>query len=444
MNGQRIITMHLLAGIMVLFSICPGAQAAADVVVRLEAHPENPWVGQKVVLLLDVLGKDSWAQLKKVHDFDVQGGYLKRYESQGTRLNETINGASYTGQRYEFLFFPQRPGELPIASMAIDVEVKDWGSSSANEMVHETTPALKLNVRKPPGVQSAVGIISTANFSVVQKWEPESTDLSAGDAIKRTVVFKAADLSGMVLPGVETEQIPGIGMYPSSPRVDDQYSRGELTGLREETITYVMEQPGSHQLQELVFSWWNTETEEIGTVTLDGRTLTIAAVQENSNVSAAADALTAKMDRRYLWGFAGLFVLTLLFSLLWRFVISSRYEVWKEKAAHSEKSYFTQVKNASRSGDPLALMNAAMQWLDRISNEEHPSRLDQFAARYGSPDAVENISEFGTLAHSDDPSRHRTSFYETLATLRANWLAAEKQRRTVQNAEQILPPIGIE
>lgn len=444
MNRIRFISIPLLAGIIVLLSICPGVRAADDVVVRLEASPENPWVGQKVALLLDVLGKDSWAQLKKVHDYELQGGYLKRYESQGTRLNETIDGASYTGQRYEFLFFPQRSGALTIASMTIDVEVKHWGSNSSNEILRETTPSLNLNVRTPSGMQSATGIVSTASFSVTQKWEPELTELAAGDAVTRSVIFEADDVSGMVLPEILTENTAGVGTYPKSPLVDDKYSRGDLTGIREETITYVMEEPGSHQLQELMFPWFNIETEEIGTITLAGRTFTVSAVQGNNDAPGAADALTAKADRRYLWGFAGLFVLTLFFSFLWKYVIRAWYQVWMDKTAQSEKNYFTRVKNASRSVDPLDLMNAAMQWLDRISVERHPPRLDQFAARYGSDDDVEYINAFAALAGSQDPSIQMESFYETLVKLRSNWLTAEKRQRRIQNAEQILPQIGID
>ena len=54
--------------------------AADDIILRATVTPEEAWVGQQLILHVDVLAKDGWAQLKKVSDAEVDGAYLLRLE----------------------------------------------------------------------------------------------------------------------------------------------------------------------------------------------------------------------------------------------------------------------------------------------------------------------------------------------------------------------------
>ena len=40
--------------------------AAEDVVVRTSVNPQQAWVGQRVLLSVEVLGADGWAQITDV------------------------------------------------------------------------------------------------------------------------------------------------------------------------------------------------------------------------------------------------------------------------------------------------------------------------------------------------------------------------------------------
>ncbi|MEN8213736.1 MAG: hypothetical protein ABFR19_05170, partial [Pseudomonadota bacterium] len=63
------------------------AFAAEQVVIRTKVIPDSSiWVGQQVVLQLDILALDGWADSKRLPDFSVDGAYILRVESQGTRL----------------------------------------------------------------------------------------------------------------------------------------------------------------------------------------------------------------------------------------------------------------------------------------------------------------------------------------------------------------------
>jgi hypothetical protein len=46
--------------------------------------------------------------------------------------------------------------------------------------------------------------------------------------------------------------MPGLGIYPGEPSVDDRYDRGTLTEKRSETVTYVFETQGRFDLPNMV------------------------------------------------------------------------------------------------------------------------------------------------------------------------------------------------
>ena len=102
--------------LMLLSLLCPVASGAGDVVLRTAVEPAEAWVGQRVVLQIDVLGEDGWAQISRFGDMDLPGAYLVRTDSQGARLQDTIDGVSYTGQRYEVSIYPQLAGVIEEAA----------------------------------------------------------------------------------------------------------------------------------------------------------------------------------------------------------------------------------------------------------------------------------------------------------------------------------------
>ena len=90
------------------------AVTAGDILLRTTVTPQEAWVGQRVVLQVDVLGEDGWAQISRFGEVDLSGAYLIRTDTQGSRLQETIGGVAYTGQSYEFSIYPQLAGTVTV------------------------------------------------------------------------------------------------------------------------------------------------------------------------------------------------------------------------------------------------------------------------------------------------------------------------------------------
>ena len=197
--------------------------AAEAILLRTAVTPEKVWVGQKVLLHVDVLAKNGWAQIKKVSDAEVDGAYLLRLETQGTRLSETIEGDRYTGQRYEFMLFPQRDGTLTVPSVPVDVEIKTWGAGGGTRTERMWLPLVEFVTRTPPGAEGLSGLISTTDLTANQNWDPETESPMVGDAIKRTISLRAKDVAGRQHIAIAADQHAG-----RLPAVDENRHRGGM------------------------------------------------------------------------------------------------------------------------------------------------------------------------------------------------------------------------
>lgn len=394
-------------------------QAADDVILRTAISPAQPWVGQKVSLYVDVLAKDNWAQINKVRAVDINGAYLLKLESQGTRLNETIQGHSYSGQRYEILLFPQRDGKIVVPAVPVDVEVKTWGTTSKTKLQRLRTPQTEFIVRTPPGADDVRGLISTTEFTLTQSWQPDENSLQQGDAIKRTIIMESADVSGMAFAPLQHEAINGLASYPGEPLVEDSFNRGELRGKRIETVTYVVERSGDIDIPEHVFTWWNIETNQLQQSTLAGRRLSIPA----GNIAQASVAAVLQSNKAMA---LGLLILVLVITGL----LALRWRAWRTARTNTEAYAFKQVRRALRTREPRIVLRDVMRWLDCICGEGQPARFDSFCASYADAGLLQNYRHL-IQAMSADSHIDWSALSAGLKAARKRWRLAQQVQRRV-------------
>ncbi len=411
--------------------------AAEAIILRSSVTPEEAWVGQKVVLHVDVLAKDGWAQLKKVADAEVRGAYLLRLETQGTRLSETIDGDNYTGQRYEFVLFAQREGEITVPPLPVDVEVKTWGAGADSRIHRQSTPLIEFVARTPPGAEGIRGLISTTSLTANQEWEPENDSPKVGDAIKRSITFRAEDVSGMAFTPLLHSKIENLGIYPGEPTVEDKFARGDLIGTRVETVTYVIERPGETEIPGVVLTWWDVDAEELRRIELPGLSLQVAgsATAESMGFEQSAQ----QQNTRLLW--SALLVVLIAAVIVLRFGgrAADRWIAWHKARSDSEAAYFRRIAQSARSGDQEAVLRDTMRWLDRINDDSRPARLDQFMQQYGDTSVQEAIFD---LTHSLASNRDRSDIAALISGLTVARMRWQQAHRGTRRMTGLLPALN--
>ncbi len=418
--------------------LCPTASAAGGIVLRTAVEPTEAWVGQRVVLQVDVLGEDGWAQISRFGDVDLPGAYLIRTDSQGTRLQETIDGVSYMGQRYEVSVYPQKAGVIEVPPLPVEVTIKTWGADALQTAQQRQTPAVTINAKLPPGAEAIRGLISTTRLTATQEWTPAIEAPRVGDALQRTVTLQAEDVSGMAFAPLEYADLPGVGIYPAEPEVADSADRGALTGSRSEAVTYVFERAGSVRIPDIQVTWWNVSTEKLETIILRGHELEIAPGPAGT-AGATGLSASARLNVRDLW-LPGAILLVLV-ALLSRFgrQLAKRWSAWRWYRQESEARYFKSALTSVRSKNARLALRDVMRWLDRINEGLAPAQLQAFMTRYADDDGQVEIDRLldavATQGRLADPTR----LIRVLMDMRMRWREA---RRSDSAGVFVLPDLN--
>jgi hypothetical protein len=394
---------RLISAALLLLSL--QLHAAEPLIVRTAISPESDvWVGQQVRLQLDLLALDGWAESSRLPHFEVDGAYLLRVESQGTRLSETLAGLSYSGQRYEWLLYPRRAGKIRIPPARLEARVKSFGADGGTEAASWTTPELTLEARLPPGAEHLQeGLISTTEMTFTQSWEPTQTTLRAGDGLRRTVSFRAAAIPAMAFTPMEAESLPHVAVYRGEPAVEDVVNRGVLEyGRRIESITYVPARAGEYRLPDISLSWWDIGSKQLRSENLPGITLSVTSAS-GADAGAPGDVLAG-----WKWLLAATALLTALYFTTRRWLLP-RWRELRAARGDSEAAWFRRFVKIARRGSATETMAALMQWLDRLRLPQRPASLQHFMQQYG-----------------DVPGRaHSERFTEAFLGSGADWNAAE-------------------
>jgi hypothetical protein len=412
-----------------LWMLVPVHSFAQDgIVVRTSVAPEQAWVGQRVILRIDVLSEDGWAQIPDLGDVRVDGAYVVRTESQGVRLTE---GAS-TGQRYQLSIYPQVDGRLEIPALPVTVAVKRWGVTDGDEEHRLETPPTEIQVRIPPGAQGVRGLVTTGRLVADQTWSAAPDTVQLGDAVTRTVNLQADDISGMAFPPLQHRVIEGVGIYPGEAQVEDTANRGALRGERIETVTYVVEKSGPVALPPIELAWWNPVSQTLRTVTLEG--LEFVAVGAPEAVVTAEHPVEEASGSRWPWLLVGvLFVV----GLIWWF--RGPVAAWRRRRRESEGRYFADAMRAVRSGNAHDALSSVMRWLDRIEDGTLPARMDQFLDRYGNEGARAEADRLLDCLASGTKMADAGKLASAFKGARKNWRASIRRQRA---AAAVLPELN--
>lgn len=404
--------------------------ANAEVLVRAELSASEFWIGQRVILKIEVLGDQGWSTVSRMGAIDVQGAYILQKESQGTRLNETIDGKSYSGQSYELSVFPQVEGEIVIPPVSLEVVTRTWGEDSSEKITRIKTPVASFVSKIPPGAEDIAGLVTTSNFKATQSWKPDTQDFSVGDALERSIILQADDISGMAFTPLMHKELAGVGIYPSEPEVEDTINRGVMKGKRTESVTYVFEHVGKVEIPDIVLNWWDFNNNELKQITLGGRRFEIVAGAES-----AAETIVSLKSRNptVFWPVVLGCIFVAFLVLHFRHHIRTGVKAWHFERRNSEVTYFKRVKRSLRARKPDAVLRDTMRWLDRIGNTSEIARFDVFCDRYGNAhlhQQFEALSQGTYAGQSVDWS----ALADGLTSARTQWQQAQQRTQRIASS----------
>lgn len=269
----RVNTLHACLVLSLLAFPLLARTEIAPVTIRL---PEaEAWLGQRVTFFVELRARGSFAGTASFDLPQIPGSILIKV-GRPVVSSQDVGGESWFVQMHEFALFSQRPGRLAVPSFAVRFASRDGFTGPATE-VDGRSPGFELKIERPPtGTQSGF-LVTTESLDVSETWDPRPGPAQLGAIFKRTVVQRAPQFPGMALAPVSMAAPVGIRVYRGAAATDDQLERGDFVGERRETLTYLMQKPGTFEIPALSFTWWNPKTEELQSKVLAAVTFEIAA-----------------------------------------------------------------------------------------------------------------------------------------------------------------------
>ena len=401
--------------------------AAEDIIVRTNINPESAWVGQRMTLQIDVLGKDGWAQITDLDSLEIPNCYRLPSGNSRVRLQETINGNAYSGQRYELSLYPQRSGSIEIPALSLPIKIQTWGTSAGAGEQTVTTEPRSIEATLPAGVQNVHSFVASSNFSATQTWSSDASDFKVGDALKRSIQLSADNLPAMLLPTIAYPDIEYLSNYPETAELRDQPAQTTPIGKRSESITYVFEANGTAELPTYSFQWWNPTNETLQTITLPGRTVQLSG--GTATTSPAADERQSSNLSKYIMACLTILAVTLFFLIL------RRRRTKQHEARLTEKHLFQHL-TAQRHSNSISLQQT-LAWVDSLT--ESRLTLSQFLQAFSDPHTQAIAAG---LLRDPTQTSDLPALIAGLRTARNSYLKAQAKSHRIDAANRKLPPLN--
>ncbi len=422
---RRSVALHMLVYLS-LASLVP-LNAADNIVVRTNISPKSVWVGQRMTLQIDVLGKDGWAQITDIDAVEIPNCYLLPSGNSRVRLQEKIEGADYSGQRYELSLYPQRNGSIEIPALSLPVKIQTWGAGAGTNDQVVTTKPRSIEAKLPAGVQNVHSFVASSKFTATQTWSSDASDFKVGDALKRSIQLRADNLPAMLLPTIAYPDLEYLSSYPETPELSDESAQSTPIGQRNESITYLFESNGTAQLPDYSFQWWDPQTESLTTVTLEGRHLQIS-----GGIARSAQPNEPSSTAHWKW------TIVILFCMVATIVIVRRAQTQRD--SNTERTLFNQLQKRVQNGNVSSILNASFLWLDSLPTP--PRQLSLFFKTHADENTATLAEAWIRDPGSSISPKQRRKYAQALQHLRQDAFAITKEYDNLKKAEESLPRLN--
>jgi hypothetical protein len=233
----------------------------------------------KVTLTIDVYVPSFFTGAPRFPQLEVKDAVVV-FIDEGTNLDQRVGQQDYAGQRRSYKIYPQREGEFVVPDFAVKVS---FTGEDGPMRVPAPAKGGSFQATIPAGARGVDHFLATSSLELQADTDRPLAGLRTGDSFTRTITMTAADAFAMMLPPLAFAPVDGLAVYPAQPTVADSSGgeRGEArVAERRESVTYVLQKPGSYRLPASEIAWWDTRAQTLRRATLPELEFAVAAGPE--------------------------------------------------------------------------------------------------------------------------------------------------------------------
>ena len=238
-------------------------------------------VSEQIVMVIEVSTPRWLTGGTRIDSIEIPNVIVKQRNPLATNYTQRRDGQTWSIQRWEITLYPQASGQFHIPPTRVTAQVS--APNGQNVQASLTTPPLAFKASLPSGFLSGdKGWVAASALTASEQWEVsrEQGELKVGDSITRSVTLTGTDTLSVLLPPLlataeSHEPSDSYHRYPKPNALDDSQSRGNYQSSRTEEVVYVLQKGGELHFPDLKLQWWNTKTQQLETLVVEGRRFTV-------------------------------------------------------------------------------------------------------------------------------------------------------------------------
>ncbi len=354
--------LHALLALASAVDAHAGRAAPAPLHIESAFDPPHAYVGAEVILSLRILRAPSLPQgvLRPPHfgdDAEVTSiGHVRYY--QETRL-----GAAYEVREQNYLVVPRRAGRLLLPGPEV---LGPLGKAKAYARALRGAPRALIVL--PPRTTQGEPWLPARHLALEESWSHDPAALTAGQPVVRTLVVRAAGISGNRLPSLPITGQARLSVHEDTGWFSSEYLDDGMAGLRAQRFILIAQDEGEIELPALSLAWWDTGANLPAVATLPARTLRIGAAVAGS---APQPEGMSPLDV-VRWFVAAVFVLG---GASW----------WAYEQRRQEREAAKRLRHACRRGAASAAQEALVEWWKGATGGATAPVFTRMGAGWGAP-----------------------------------------------------------
>ncbi|MDQ0321529.1 hypothetical protein QO002_003667 [Pararhizobium capsulatum DSM 1112] len=447
--STRTCFLHMVPALMFWCIATTTSALAADPIARATLQSKGTlYVGQQVLVDVDVLVPNYFLQPPQFPEIDLPGAIVTLQDGRAMNLNETIGEDSYSGIRRTYVITPQQAGNFTLPP----AEITFGYAAVPGQMTQGKTslPSLSFTVEAAPGsatqgANQGPGVVA-AKVTLTQDFDRDTKTLKAGDTLTRTITIRAEGLRAMMIPEPEFETPESIRVYRQDPVLSEEMDRTDqpVAGVRKDVAQYLFQDVGQFDLPAVELSWFDPATAKTESASAPAVTVSVAAAP--AATTELAPAVPEPEAAPFNWFLACAMAAAALISgaVIWILAQGlSRLEIsWETRRSdqrESEAAYFRHVEQACHGGSPAEIENA----LDRWSRKAGVVPLRPWLSRYADEETRQAYEAQQRSVYADNPLSHADphALAKGLQKARNGWFA-RVDRKPRRWHSRVLPQLN--
>lgn len=234
------------------------AVAQRSVFMKWHIEPEHPVLHEQMKVHLEIYHHLPLLDAK-LSPPTVENGLLFSLEQHRHRI-EMIQGKRYEVEKYEYMIYPQKIGNMVVHGPVLNAMEYDMIPTP----IHETIKAETFKITAPEGHESLNDWLPAKDLRF-EELKPLKTDmgLKAGDTLSRKIRIEAVGVPGNLLPDIQPRCGENCKVYINPAKITNKVLQGELHGTKTFEMTYLPTREGDFELQAIEIPWFNTQTRKM-------------------------------------------------------------------------------------------------------------------------------------------------------------------------------------